>query len=45
MDHVIESLKRWKEVYEDRPVEEQDKKAIKCIENAIDALYEYYNRK
>lgn len=44
MDHVIESLKRWKEVYEDRPEEEIDKKAIRCIENAIDELYKYYGK-
>lgn len=45
MDHVIESLKRWKEVYEDQPENEIDKKALRCIDKALEELYKYYDRK
>lgn len=45
MDHVIASLREWIEVFEDRPEGEVDEKAIRCIENAIKELNEYYRFK
>ena len=45
MDHVINSLRQWLEIYEDTPEDERDKNAIKCIQNALDELYKYYPKK
>ncbi len=44
MDHVIESLRRWLDIYESDPEEEQDKAAINCIKNAIKELKKYHPR-
>lgn len=44
MDHVINSLRHWLEVYEEEPEAEQDKNAIRCIKNALDELHKYYPR-
>ena len=41
MDHVINDLRRWIEIYESDPEEEQDKKAINCIKNALKELSKY----
>lgn len=40
MDHVIDSLRRWIDIFKDS--EPDDKKAIECIENAIEELHKYY---
>jgi len=42
MDHVIDSLRRWIDVFEDNKPEDVDAKAIECIENAIKELNKYY---
>ena len=44
MDHVINALKTWLEIYEDNKPEDQDRKAISCIKNALDELHKYYDR-
>lgn len=44
MDHVIKALTEWLEVYRERDAEDRDKKAERCIENAIDELYKYYGK-
>lgn len=41
MDHVINDLRRWLEIYEGDPPEEQDEKAIVCIKNALKELTNY----
>ena len=43
MDHVINSLREWIEVFKEMPEDAKDPKAIKCIENAIKELNKYYN--
>lgn len=40
MDHVINDLRKWLDVFEES--EPNDKKAIKCIEAALEELYKYY---
>ena len=45
MDHVIDSLKNWLLVYQEREAADRDKKAERCIKNALDELYKYYNQK
>lgn len=40
MDHVIRALQSWLEIYEEN---NDDKKAIKCIKNALKELQKYYN--
>lgn len=42
MDHVINSLREWIEVFKEMPEDYKDKKAIECIENAIKELNKYY---
>lgn len=42
MDHVIDSLRRWIDVFEDNKPEDIDHKAIECIEKAIKELHKYY---
>ena len=42
MDHVIDSLRRWILVFEERPEDAKDPKAIECIQNAIKELNKYY---
>lgn len=42
MEHVIDSLRRWIDVFEERPDDAKDPKAIECIEKAIKQLNEYY---
>ena len=44
MDHVINSLKEWLEVYQERDAQDRDKKAEKCIAAALDELYKYYGK-
>lgn len=44
MDHVIQALKTWLEVYQEREDADRDKKAERCIENAINELYKYYSK-
>lgn len=46
MDHVIESLREWKRVFEEMggPDDWKDERAIRCIENAIKELNKYYKR-
>ena len=41
MDHVIKSMQNWLDVFEEQEGQ-KDKKAIKCIENAIQELQKYY---
>lgn len=41
MNHVIDDLRRWLEIYESDPEEEQDKNAINCIKNALKELSKY----
>lgn len=41
MDHVIESLKRWLDIYQDEKEEDKDHEAIKRIKNAIAELQKY----
>ncbi|WP_050613356.1 hypothetical protein [Bacillus testis] len=43
MDHVINSLKKWLDVFEDDMPAERDVKAIECINSAINELEKYYN--
>lgn len=40
MDHVINSLQNWLDIYKES--EPQNKKAIECIENSITELQKYY---
>ena len=40
MDHVINSLQNWLDIYKES--EPENKKAIACIENAIAELQKYY---
>ena len=40
MDHVINSLQQWLDIYKDS--EPENKKAHECIENAIAELQKYY---
>lgn len=40
MDHVIDSLRRWLDIYETS--EPDNKRAHECIENALKELYKYY---
>ena len=42
MDHVIQSLKNWLDIYQDRPAEDRDMKAEKAIQAAIEAIYNTY---
>ena len=42
MDHVIESLKEWLEVYKEREPGDRDLKAEKAIKAAIKAIYDTY---
>ena len=42
MDHVIDSLKNWLLVYQEREESDRDKKAERCIKNALDELHRYY---
>lgn len=44
MDHVINDLRRWLEIYEADPPEEQDKKAITCIKKALKELTNYHEK-
>ena len=41
MNHVIDDLRRWLDIYESDPEEEQDKKAIFYIKNALKELSKY----
>ena len=43
MDHVIESLRRWLDVFKES--EPENVKAQKCIESAIRELRKYYSVK
>lgn len=40
MDHVINSLQNWLEIYKES--EPENTKAQKCIKNAIKELQKYY---
>lgn len=40
MDHVIKDMQKWLDIYLE--TEPDNKKAIKCIENALTELYKYY---
>ena len=40
MDHVINSLQNWLDIYKES--EPENKKAIECIENALEELQKYY---
>lgn len=40
MDHVINSIQNWLEIYKES--EPENKKALECIENAIKELQKYY---
>lgn len=40
MDHVISDLQRWLDTYKES--EPDNKRAHKCIENAIEELQKYY---
>ena len=40
MDHVIESLRRWLDVFKES--EPENDRAHKCIEKAIKELQKYY---
>lgn len=40
MDHVISNLQRWLDIFKES--EPNNKKAHKCIENAIEELEKYY---
>ena len=42
MEHVIDSLREWIRVFEERPEDAKDPKAIECIEKAIKELNKYY---
>lgn len=42
MDHVINDLKKWLDIYLES--EPDNKKAIECIEKAIEELQKYYPR-
>ena len=42
MDHVIESLRNWLEVYKES--EPENERAHEAIERAIDELYKYYSK-
>lgn len=43
MDHVIDSLWKWIDVFKDNKPEDIDHKAIECMEKAIKELYKYYH--
>ena len=43
MDHVIESLRQWLDIYRDS--EPENARAQKCIEAAIRELQKYYSAK
>ncbi|WP_019244556.1 MULTISPECIES: hypothetical protein [Bacillus] len=43
MDHVMNSLRNWKHIFEETVPD--DKKAIKCIDNALTELHKYHDRK
>lgn len=45
MDHVINALRKWLEIYEEDPENERDQRAIVCIKNAIAELQKYYKKK
>ena len=46
MDHVLNNLKDWLEVYREREEQDRDKKAERAIQAAIDTIYrEYYGIK
>lgn len=40
MDHVIEDLQRWLDIFKNS--EPDNEKAHRCIENAIQELQKYY---
>jgi len=44
MEHVIDSLREWIRVFEERPEDDKDEKAIECIENAIRELNKYWKK-
>jgi len=46
LDHVINSLREWKRVFEEQDNDGwKDEKAIRCIEKAIKELNRYYLEK
>ena len=46
MDHVLNTLRDWLQVYQERDDQDRDRKAEKAIQAAIDTIYrEYYGMK
>lgn len=46
MDHLLNNLRAWLEVYQERDEQDRDRKAEKAIQAAIDTIYrEYYGIK